>query len=374
MGILQYLHLPSRAVSILLWCSLVLPSFMAGAETNIPNEIVPLTDSESEEGGRGYNWLSIHPDGNRWLITECIAQRASKVCGVFLFDFRSGRYQRYALPPGYIYMHARFSPSGNVIVAERNPLPGKSTATEKLLVLSQTEFIRMNIDGTGFQILPVPKGTLIYPVMSPDETKIAYWSATYALTSIGMPRSQEVREFDLETKADRLFAGPFNFWFGGNLEYRNNDEIAVQAFSPGARAKKTEGDRKQYAMEVVQIRRNATDLPEPLVAQPFMYAAAMSDQGQQLHYMLQLNSREFAVVKKTAQGDGEVWKSPPLPEGGPAVVAVPPDGRYAAFIYKTAPALTANLKNRLGFFCWCDGKWYSVRLPEAESAEVIGIR
>lgn len=374
MALLRSFHLPNRVISILLWLGLLLHPHLGGAESTIPKEIVPLSDSEAEDGGRGYNWVSIHPDGNRWLITECMAQHRARVCGLFLFDFRSGRYQRYALPPGYFYMHGRFSVSGNVIVAERNPQPREGTADEKMRLLRETEVIRLNIDGTGFQVLPVPKGYLTYPTMSPDETKIAYWSATDASIRGGLPRSQEVREFDLETKADRLFAGPFNFWLGGNLEYRTNDEIAVQTFSPAARAKKIESDGKQYAMEVVQIRRDATVLPEPLVAQPFMYVTAMADQKQQLHYMLQLKSREFAVVKKTAEGDSKVWKSPPLPQGGPAVVAVPPDGRYAAFIYMTSSTLTANLKNRLGFFCWCNGKWYSVRLPAAESAEAIGIQ
>ncbi len=373
MALHQFLRPCRRAVSLLLWCLLALHPFMARAETPIPKEIFPLADSDSEEEGRGYNWVSIHPDGNRWLLSECIGKQGARVCGLFLYDFNTSRYQRYALPPGYFYMHGRFSASGNVIVAERNPLPRDRTSAEKLRLLSETEIVRMNIDGTGFQIVPVPKGNLTYPVMSPDETKIAYWSATGAPTSSGIPHTQEVREFDLATNADRLFAGPFDFRLGGNLEYLSNDELAVQAFGTrGIPQKKGNGD-SGYGMEVVQLRRDATVLPDPLLAQPFMYAAAMPDQRGQLHYVLQLNSREFAMVRKTAQGDTKVRKSPLLPQGGPAVLATPPDGRYAAFIYMSTPDLTAIRKTQLGFFCWCNGDWYSVRIPAAESAEMIWI-
>ncbi len=339
-------------------------------------EIRPYTGSDTEEDGRAYTWLSIHPDGNRWLITECMEKDGARSCFPFLYDFRTGRYQRYALPPGYFYMNARFSPSGNVIVAERNPVPVDFSANEKRQLMSETEVIRMNIDGADFQVLPVPKGFLTYPVMSPDETKVAYWSAVTApnekeLRQIPMT---ELHEFDLTTKVDRLFAGPFQFQLSGNLQYRTNDEIAVQMFGASARPPKILNGEKLHLVEVVSIKRNSTTLPEPLTARAAIYTSAILDKKQRVHILMQEKSRAFMMIKIDAQGETYLWKSPPYPLGGPIVTSVSHDGRFTGFIYMTNPILTADMKNRLGVFCSCDGGWYSVRLPHFESAETIEVR
>ncbi len=376
MAILKFVTRRLWAEKTPLLCMLVLVLLMSAACARAANEIVPFADIEAESGGRGYNWLSIHPDGHRWLITECVDQRGHRICQPFLYDFRSGRYQRFALPDGYTYMHARFSPGGHVIVAERNPLPVEGTAAEKNRLLRQTEFIRVNIDGTGFQVLPVPKGESTYAVMSPDESKIAYWSASETSLGEGLAnkRTQEIREFDLATQVDRLFAGPFDFRMGGNLEYRDNDSIAAQVYGSSAREPKTINGEKYHLMEIVRLHRDVKVLPDALVAEPFMYAAAIFDNRQRLHLMTQEKSRELAMAKIDAQGERYVWQSPRFAKGALVAMAIPPDGRYTGFIYMTESVLSAHQKNRLGYFCTCNGRWYSVRLPNADAAEIIEVR
>ncbi len=357
-------------------CVLALALLMMGTLARAADLIVPIADAEADRGGRGYNWVSIHPDSQRWLITECTAQRGQLSCLPYLYDFRSGSYQRFALPDGYLYLHARFSPSGNVIVAERNPVSVDGTTEEKLRLLRQTEFIRVNTDGTGFQVLPIPKGESTYAVMSPDESKIAYWSAAEAAAGEGQPKKRihEIREFDLVTQADRLFAGPFDFRLVGNLEYRDNDSIAAQAYGSSAREPVTVPGEKHHLMEIVRLHRDAKKLPEPLVAEHFMYSSAIFDNRQRLHLMTKEKSGELSMAKIDAQGERYVWHSPRIANSAMLAMAVPPDGRYTAFIYMTEPVLSTPQKNRLGYFCNCNGGWYSVRLPSADTAETIAVR
>ncbi len=344
------------------------------------SELIPITDTANETGGRGYLSISIHPDSHRWLITECMLDQWKRVCLPYLYDLRSARYQRYALPAGYSYMYARFSPSGNAILAERNPLPIEPTPEEARRVLQQTEFIRLDIDGGRFQVLPIPIGESTMPVMSPDESKIAYWSATQTSVAEGQPkqRTQELREFDLSTASDRLFAGPFHFRIGGNFEYRAHDRIAVQIVGTSKHESKRDPisveDKHAPLLAIVELHRGAQVLPEPVVAETFMYVAAMYDGHQRLHMMTQEKSLALSLMKINALGEKYIWQSPRFPKGGPLAMAVPADGRYTAFIYRTESLIKSNQRNRLGYFCGCNGGWYSVRLPEASGAEIIEIR
>jgi len=340
------------------------------------SDLIPITDTANETGGRGYLSISIHPDSHRWLITECTLDQWRRVCLPYLYDFRSARYQRYALPAGYSYMYARFSPSGNAILAERNPLPIEPTPEEAHRVLQQTEFIRFDIDGGRFQVLPIPIGESTMPVMSPDESKIAYWSATQISVAQGQPkqRTQELREFDLSTALDRLFAGPFHFRLGGNFEYRDHDRIAVQILGTPKRESISVEDKQVLLLEIVDLHRDAQVLPAPVVAETFMYVAAMYDGHQRLHMMTQEKNLALSLMKINALGEKYIWQSPRFPKGGPLAMAVPADGRYTAFIYRTESLIKSNQRNRLGYFCGCNGGWYSVRLPEASGAEIIEIR
>ena len=75
-----------------------------------------------------------------------------------------------------------------------------------------TEIVLMKIDGTDFKVLQLAKGNKVAPIMSQDETRVAYWRSTLRPPgSKSFSSKFDVWEINLKTGQDNLYAGPFSF-------------------------------------------------------------------------------------------------------------------------------------------------------------------
>jgi hypothetical protein len=76
-----------------------------------------------------------------------------------------------------VYLSASFSPQGNYVVIQRDPVAEKYQ--QDLYAAQQAgEIVMMRENGQDFHILPLPVGPKTGPIMSNNEDKIAYWTIT----------------------------------------------------------------------------------------------------------------------------------------------------------------------------------------------------
>jgi hypothetical protein len=186
-----------------------------------------------QNNGRQFSGLSISNNGSEWLIAECIFEPDPDVgCFILKYNLIQDKLYRFALPKGYQYQFARYSLSGNWIVATRNPVHnGKPEDIQKSF--EQSEIVMFRPDGSEFKVLPI-KGFNTSPAMSPSEKKIAFW--TPKILKMGSKTrtksiDYDVYEFDLLTEKVNLFSGVINFIDGGKLQYLNEDQILLSSYS-----------------------------------------------------------------------------------------------------------------------------------------------
>ncbi|HEX2530276.1 MAG TPA: hypothetical protein VHK70_02265, partial [Burkholderiaceae bacterium] len=214
----------------------VIFSILTGAFLiSVTNSNVAAPTFVLEKNGRDFDKISIHPNSEDWLFTECSRDlNPHGDCHLLRYNINTKQLQRYLLPDGYLYGYASFSPRGNFIVMNRSP---KHDGSEAGIRQSREngEIAMMRSDGADFRVLPIPKGRNIAPVMSKDETRIAYWRNSDVPQPSGRTAGFgdfDIREYDLRTHKDSLFAGPFHFYEGGNSQYLSDDEIMINSYGP----------------------------------------------------------------------------------------------------------------------------------------------
>jgi hypothetical protein len=179
--------------------------------------------------GRDYRYLSLHPNGQEILFTECNDSLSTR-CGIFRYCLRTQHLEHYNLPEGYAYLEASFSPKGNYVVMDRMPLPKESEEDEeKLRAVQQiAEIAIMKVNGQAFQVLPLPPGPKTGSIMSNGEDKVAYLTMTPRKPgSKSLFANFNVWEFDLNSLTYQLFAGDFRFFDIGNMQYIPDDQAIL---------------------------------------------------------------------------------------------------------------------------------------------------
>ncbi len=340
------------------------------------NSVFPPFDMDKV--GRGYNWVSIHPDGEQWLISEYLNFKNGERldCRLFLYNIRTNRYQQYALPRDYIYTNAQFSPSGRLSVAVRSPVAQQSDSAKGTpRSLGESEIITMKVDATEFQVHSIAKGRLKMPTLSNDETRIAYWRASKvrpenAKTLFG---GYDLYEHDLQTGTSKLFAGPFNFFLANRIQYLNKDRVLVTAYGPSAYAANYSEYRARFnSSEIYQLNRGGETLPDPVYTDVSNAADAATDQAQTT-YVLGMHSKHGISIFRVNR-DPAHWRIPYLVPGGISALIPSPDGRYIGFVYPVQLAQSGNPGNGLGIFDLVKESWRPLSLPPPETAMLIPIR
>lgn len=207
----------------------------------------PTSGPGNAQTGRDFRSLSVSPDGEELFFVE-VDERLPEHSRILRYDLKKSTLRHFDLPKGYAYTEAKVSPSGKYIVMTRmKEVP--FTAEAKLReALDNSELAIMKIDGTDFRALRLSRGFKRSPVLSNDDSKVAYVRGSLRpQNSKSLASRLDIWEFDLKTGADTLFAGHFEFFEAGHMQYLSGDnEILFQAFGPREFAQSMSEYAKKY--------------------------------------------------------------------------------------------------------------------------------
>lgn len=322
---------------------------------------------ELEKEPREFNWLSIHPDSERWLISECtdrVTPPRNK-CSLYLYDLKSGKYRSYELPQGYMYRKAEFSPSGQYIVGVRTPSFEKVNLEEFKQYMSSSEIFRMRIDGSDFQILPVPKGLLSNPRMSPDETKVAYFRADRIAQTARQTLMVdfELHELDLTSGQIQLFSGPLRISLAGGFQYKDKNNIVAQIYgSFGSNNSISSSRVRSNFSEIYCLKRGQKSISYPCLTDVTFASMPSLDSHGSLYVRGDDDKLGISIFEvNEADKRLQAWQVPKIIEGRLDQIVAAPDGSYVAFIYPTSDSKPK--KCGIGIFDLQRKTWLSSNLP-----------
>ena len=332
-----------------------------------------------EKSKRGYSWLSIHPDGERWLITECTDRIAppKHSCYLFLYNLKTRAYQRYDMPPGYVHTEASFSPRGDWIVAIRRPQLFGATDKESLDAYGQGEVLMMRVDGSGFRVLPAPRGPVKRPAISPDGKKLAYWEWNRTASPERRVRfiDNDLRELDLETGADRLFAGDYKFLVAHSLQYLTDNDLLIGAETPTADGMTPfKYYRKYGSSQLYLIQRGTTDIPPPAFWKIPSVSVGSADKNLHIYVLADHKETGNSIVEFHSQQELRHWRAPNFGENTIVALSASPDGSHLGFIYPASPIGSPERRSGIGMFDIKKEHWAPLSLPFPELASAIFIK
>ncbi|MET3133959.1 hypothetical protein AAKU55_004252 [Oxalobacteraceae bacterium GrIS 1.11] len=330
-----------------------------------------------EKKGRDFEMFSIHPNGEEWLFTECSTELNSEGdCYVFNYNIISNKLQRYALPEGYLYGYANFSPKGNYILMSRAPKHDRSEVQITRSV-EDSEIVMMRSDGTDFTVLPLKKGSKLAPFMSKDETKIAYWRSGIfrEAGSKSISADFDVCEYDLNEKKDHLFAGPYHFFSGGNSQYISEGEILLGSYGP-AKYGQSMGEylKRHNGSEIYIIQRKSADLPTPSLIEVENARNPSIDEVGNIYLTGQkLPKFGSSFFKKSLDGEISLWQEP-VNLTALRQVNVAPNGQYMAFIYAADGTNFRDQKSAFGRLNFENSQWVPVSIPALRDSILLSVR
>ncbi len=331
--------------------------------------------------GRDFREISVHPNGQELIFTECVYDPKldpAGDCYVLRYYLTTKNLQRYALPAGYVYSTASFSPQGNYVLMSRVPKIGVSEDKVRQ-AYENSEIVLMKTDGTDFKVLPLAKGDKVAPIMSPDEMRVAYWRATLRPPGSKSFSSQfDVWEVNLNTGQDSLYAGPFAFFSRNKLQYLAQGEMLVGAWGPKEYAQSMTAYEKKYnSSSVYRIQRGMTTLPEPILTEVADASTPSVDKTGNLYFK---GARPgTSLFRKTVQGEIEQWGWPlrysPGESGGGWYDLVPaPNGSYIAFVYEIKGTATRDGKRGVALLMTHTSEWRILNIPPLHLSAPIAVK
>lgn len=353
-------------------------NFMSLAQVNTGEKNSLIPPFMLEKNGRDFDKISVHPNNEEWLFTECSNEiNKEGECYVLKFNTKTKQFIRYGLPENYLYSYASFSPKGNYIIMSRSP---KHDGTEEKMRQSfdNGQIAIMRADGTDFKVIPIPNGHNLSPIMSPDETKITYWRSSSQRPPGSKSRlvDFDMREYDLITKQDALFAGPFHFFEAGNSQYISEDEILISSYGPRKYAQSMgEYQNKFNGSQVYKLKRGAVDVPDPSLVDVEHARSPSIDRAGNIYLDGQRMPRPgSALFRKSLSGEVSLWTLPYLGPHGIRHLTVSPNGEYMLFVYVAEGADFYDKKNAIGQLNTLTGEWLPVNLPPVRSSMLITVK
>lgn len=371
---LSFLHFVSSILAVLLMALMSVGQAMA-AEIVIheTNSATVVLEPATRRFARS---ISIHPNGQEWLISELVDEPSGQSGWHLLrYDMANDRLYRYQLPEGYIYEQTRYSERGDWVVMTRSPRhDGTPESAQRAFMMC--DFVLLNMTNRSLRIIPVGGRFVTNAVLSPDLKRIAYWSTELinlsASTRIKTGR-KDLFEYDLELGRHRLFAGPYQFGEGGRINYVDQDTLVVGAWWPREYEAK-----ESMANQVYTLRRGMTGPIWPEDFAPDVYYATYPsfDSSHRLSVYAHLKTLGMGLFS-IASNRIDVWKTP-YDKSRPSMIPqvfnalASPTGDYLVMVY------TYNSHDRMQrmAFALLDFKkslWRNVAIPAFETATVIPV-
>ncbi len=324
--------------------------------------------------GRYFGNVSVHPDGEHWLITESVEKTKGIATSiVWLYHLPTRTMKRYELPDAYQYAFARYSPSGRHIVMTRYPKPAIAGEPAFRASIAQGEIVMMNADGTDFKVLPIPKGKIFSPVMSPDERRIAYWLSTKdrppgERTLMG---NFELHEFDRDTEMSRRFSRSFSFYGFRTLGYVSADEIMMGADGLLLEKNKSLSFGSIFESKIYFVKRERSEKIQHFHSDFKFANSPVSDSLGNIYYEADVDGVGISIVKQSPERFTSIWR---VPRDAVNIydICVEPGGKYLTIIYllKSTNGLRANKDagKSIAIFDVKKEMWVDVALPALETA------
>lgn len=328
------------------------------------------------QSGRDFRDLSIHPNSEELFLVEVNEKKLPEHSRVLRYNLKQNTLQHYALPTGYAYTDARISPSGHYIVMKRVKEVDLKDEAKIRETLSNPEIAIMKTDGTDFRVLKLNPGYKHGPILSNDDSKIAYWrGALRKPHSKSLASQLDIWEFDLKTGADILFTGPFDFFEGGQMQYLPGDnEILFHAYGPRAHAQSmTEYDKRYNHSHTYKANRGLTTLPEPILTEIYGSANPMRDRAGNLYFEGAGNDAT-SLLRKSPQGEIKRWIILRVDFASLFTTVVAPNGAYIAFIYPLPDTRPAEGMHGVGMLDIQTSQWGTLTIPPLESSTPIVVK
>lgn len=336
--------------------------------------------SVDNHSDRDFRDLSIFPNNEELLLVEVNEEKLSEHSRVLRYNLKNNTLQYYALPKGYIYSDAKISPSGHYILMKRIKEVEINDEDKIRENLSNPEIVIMKSDGTDFRVLHLNPGYKHGPILSNDESKIAYWRGELRKPhSKSLVSQLNIWEFDLNTGTEVLFAGPFDFFEGGPMQYLFGDnEIIFKAYGPRVHAQSMSSYDKLYNdSQVYRVSRSQAKLPERILTE-VNYASYPIQEKSGDTIFLGVKPT-ISLFRKSSQGQLKQWLAPKNFWGPNGIFAidVSTNGSFIAFVYSLPDEHYERFKNKrtgVGILVMETSDWRTLIIPSLESSTPIAVK
>lgn len=358
------------------WISAGLAALTSTVTTAYDNSRFP--HFETAKAGRGFQNISIHPNGDEWLITECSDAITSQAqCYLMVYSKRNHTYRRFNLPLSHSYIDGNYSPSGKQILMIRQPVMKNNGHVDVMKSFANGEIAIMNSDGSNFRVLPIPANRIISPSMSPDEKKISYLIAeTDQPPARGVNFSYfDIWEFDLSTGENKLFAGPLRFFHATTISYLSDSEILAGALAPLNTGSNELRDylNRFKGSEIYRVRRAIRFGPEPIFYDLPFAKFPTSDGLGNIYYETQPQKIGFALTRRDISGATTIWREPHMQLCNVSQIVAARSGSYIGFLYGGDAIESKSGRNALGYFDIERETWNPLTPPLITESQLIPV-
>jgi len=366
-------------------------------------EIIQSVDQNinQEDQGRDFSVLSFNKDGSELMFNECFdarlinkdAKDGEKECGVFRLNLDNHNLRHYEFPERdkYYYSNASFSPSGNYVVLNRIPkfkfdkkLSYEENENATRQRYEQIEIAFMKSDGTDFKVIKTSEGLKAGTIMSNDETKIAYVTAKLRKPgSKTLAAHFDILEIDLKNKTNKLFAGPYQFYETGQMQYLEGDkEILMHAWGPlneDARGGVDTHDynKKHSNSSIFKISRGAEGLLEPMVFEGFINVSdPFIAKSKSIYFYGQEIKTGLRLMKKDINNNILTWRPPSEMAGINRIFPTPDEKKvFILYIFQSGSGWIRQdvTKNGIAFLDTINSTWHKLSVPEVNSSKPISV-
>ncbi len=334
---------------------------------------------EAAKAGRGFQNISVHPNGDEWLISEFSNALTTYDIGyLFIYSLKNHSYHRLDLPADYSYLGASFSSTGEQIVFVRQPPSKKGGHDDVMNSYARGEIVIMNRDGSDYRVLPMPPNRIVCPKLSPSGKKVAYLVA-----SSDKPPGRgtfmayyDIWEFDLSSKENKLFAGPLTFYHAKMISYLSESEIIVGGMYPfeTGTAERPDYLGQYQSSQIFRIKRGMRFAPEPSYYDLPYAKYPTVDRPGNIFYETAPSKIGFSLTRKDIHGNTTIWRAPRMNMAAVSQYTVDPGGAYVAFIYGGPPIKSTEGTSALGYFDLKTEKWISVNPPPMSESILIPLK
>ena len=223
------------------------------------------------------------------------------------------------------------------------------------------------------------------PVMSHDETRIAYWRATQRPDgSKSFASHFDVWELDLKTGQDKPFAGLHEFFGGGQMQYlKDGIQILVGADTPtsvkmpGRNADNfsnsmTDYYKKYNNSNVYLLVRDQEKLPAPLMTEINSAMHPSIDAKGDYYFYGWTAEKGMSLFSKNSNNFISQWVIPINSFGDRSDVVVTPNrtGLFFIFNYLNSPARERTHRG-IAIFNIEQNNWMQISIPSLNMAKSI---